>query len=54
MGNVKPVATGISSSLEQCRKWIQDCSESHVECQVENALLPRRVIDIGYIKGEVC
>jgi hypothetical protein len=53
VGNFKSVATGISSSFEQCRKWIQDCSESHVECQVEKTLLPHRVVDIGYVKEEV-
>jgi hypothetical protein len=54
VGNFKSLATGISSSFEECRKWIQDCSENHVECQVENTLLPYRVIYIGYIEGEVC
>jgi hypothetical protein len=51
---LKSRATGISSAFEQCRKWIRDCSENHTVCQVENSVLPHRVVDIGHIGQHVC
>jgi hypothetical protein len=49
-----PASTGHPSSLEQCIKWVKDCSEYHATCKVEKTLLPHRVIDIGHIEGEFC
>ncbi|KAN0107865.1 HET domain containing protein [Hyaloscypha variabilis] len=51
-GSFKNLATGDSSSFEQCREWIQDCRKTHKACQAEVHLLPRRVIDISHIEGE--
>jgi hypothetical protein len=51
--SIESRATGAASVFPCCKTWIQECLENHPICRGTNTKLPRRVVKVGHITGEV-